>query len=47
MGGKKYFVDLSEEDRQTLEWFISTGERRAQDNSAHFEGDERVGGPEV
>jgi len=33
MGGKKYIVDLSEEDRTTLEWFISTGERRAQDNT--------------
>ena len=33
MGRKKYTVDLSDEDRKTLEWFTSTGERRAQDNT--------------
>jgi len=33
MGGKKYIVELSDEDRKTLEWFTSTGERRAQDNT--------------
>jgi len=32
MGGKKYIVDLSEEDRKTLEWFPSTGEKRTQNN---------------
>ncbi|WP_435186974.1 helix-turn-helix domain-containing protein [Halobellus sp. EA9] len=33
MGSKKYVVELSEEDRNTLEWFISTGERKAEDNT--------------
>ena len=33
MGAKKYIVELSEEDRNTLEWFISTGERKAEDNT--------------
>jgi transposase len=33
MGAKKYVVELSEEDRNTLEWFISTGERRSEDNT--------------
>ena len=32
MGAKKHVVDLSDEDRKTLEWFISTGERRSEDN---------------
>ena len=31
MGRKKYVVDLSDEDRKTLKWFISTGERKAKD----------------
>jgi hypothetical protein len=33
MGTKKHVVDLSDEDRRTLEWFISTGERKAEDNT--------------
>ncbi|APW99597.1 helix-turn-helix domain-containing protein [Halobiforma lacisalsi AJ5] len=33
MGAKKYVVELSEEDRNTLEWFISTGERKSEDNT--------------
>jgi transposase len=33
MGAKKHVVELSEEDRNTLEWFISTGERRSEDNT--------------
>jgi transposase len=33
MGAKKYVVDLSDEDRKTLEWFISTGERKSEDNT--------------
>ncbi|MGN8216346.1 helix-turn-helix domain-containing protein [Halococcus salifodinae] len=33
MSAKKYLVELSEEDRNTLEWFISTGERRSEDNT--------------
>ena len=33
MGAKKHVVDLSKEDRRTLEWFISTGERKAEDNT--------------
>jgi AraC-like DNA-binding protein len=33
MPAKKYVVKLSEEDRNTLEWFISTGERKAEDNT--------------
>ena len=31
MSRKQHVVDLSEEDRNTLEWFISTGERKAED----------------
>jgi hypothetical protein len=30
MSQKKHVVDLSEEERRTLEWFISTGERKAE-----------------
>jgi hypothetical protein len=33
MGTKKRVVDLSAEDRRTLEWFISTGKRKAEDNT--------------
>lgn len=33
MGAKKYIVELSEEDRNTLKWFISIGERKADDNT--------------
>ena len=33
MSAKKYLVELSEEDRNTLEWFISTGERKSEDNT--------------
>lgn len=33
MGTKKYVVELSKEDRNTLKWFISTGERKAEDNT--------------
>lgn len=33
MGAKKNVVELSEEDRNTLEWFIATGERRSEDNT--------------
>ena len=33
MGRKKHVVDLSDEERRTLEWFISTGERKAEDNT--------------
>ena len=33
MSAKKHVVDLSDEDRRTLEWFISTGERKAEDNT--------------
>jgi hypothetical protein len=33
MGAKKHVVDLSDEDRKTLEWFISTGERKSEDNT--------------
>lgn len=33
MGRKKHVVDLSDEDRRTLEWFISTGERKSEDNT--------------
>jgi transposase len=32
MSRKKHVVDLSDEERRTLEWFISTGERKAEDN---------------
>src|SRR6056297_2684149 len=31
MGRKQHVVNLPEEDRNTLEWFISTGERKAED----------------
>jgi transposase len=31
MSTKKHVVELSDEDRKTLEWFVSTGERKAQD----------------
>ena len=31
MSAKKHVVELSAEDRKTLEWFVSTGERKAQD----------------
>jgi transposase len=31
MSAKKHVVELSDEDRRTLEWFISTGERKARD----------------
>ena len=33
MSAKKYLVELSEEDRNTLDWFISTGERKSEDNT--------------
>ncbi|WP_049889919.1 helix-turn-helix domain-containing protein [Natronorubrum bangense] len=33
MGTKKHVVELSGEDRRTLEWFISTGERKGEDNT--------------
>ena len=33
MGAKKHVVDLSDEDRETLEWFILTGERKFEDNT--------------
>ncbi|WP_273837862.1 helix-turn-helix domain-containing protein [Halococcus sp. PRR34] len=32
MSRKKHVVDLSDEERRTLDWFISTGERKAEDN---------------
>ena len=31
MGRKQHVVDLSDEERKTLEWFISTGEHKAED----------------
>jgi transposase len=31
MGAKEHVVNLSDEDRRTLEWFIKTGERKAED----------------
>jgi transposase len=31
MRAKKHVVDLSDEERRTLEWFIKTGERKAED----------------
>jgi transposase len=31
MSRRKHVVDLSDEQRRTLEWFISTGERKAED----------------
>ena len=31
MGTKKHVVDLSDEERRTLEWFVKTGERKAED----------------
>jgi len=31
MGPKKHVVNLSDEDRKTLEWFTKTGERKAED----------------
>lgn len=33
MDAKKHVVELSAEDRNTLEWFISTGERKSEDNT--------------
>ena len=33
MGAKKHVVELSDEDRKTLGWFISTGERKSEDNT--------------
>jgi len=33
MGRKQHIVDLSAEERRTLEWFISTGERKSEDNT--------------
>ena len=33
MRPKKHVVELSDEDRNTLEWFISTGERKSEDNT--------------
>ena len=33
MRAKKHVVDLSDEERRTLEWFISTGERKSEDNT--------------
>jgi len=33
MGAKKYIVDLNDEDRRTLESFISTGERTSRSNT--------------
>nr|WP_114579000.1 hypothetical protein [Saliphagus sp. LR7] len=32
MSEKKYIIDLSTEDRHTLEWFISTDEHKTEDN---------------
>src|SRR6056297_243910 len=31
MGAKKHVVDLSDEERRTLDWFVKTGERKAED----------------
>ena len=31
MGRKQHVVDLSDEERRTLEWFISTDKRKAED----------------
>ena len=31
MARKKHIVDLSDEARRTLEWFVKTGERKAED----------------
>ena len=31
MGRKQHVVDLSDEEWRTLEWFISTGEAKAED----------------
>lgn len=31
MSKKKHIVDLSGEERRALEWFISTGEHKAED----------------
>jgi len=31
MGRKQHVVNLSDEERRTLEWFISTGEHKAED----------------
>ncbi|WP_324664229.1 helix-turn-helix domain-containing protein [Haloarcula sediminis] len=33
MGRKQHVVDLSAEERRTLEWFISTSERKSEDNT--------------
>lgn len=33
MDAKKHVVELSVEDRNTLEWFISTGEHKSEDNT--------------
>jgi transposase len=33
MGRKQHIVNLSAEERRTLEWFISTGERKSEDNT--------------
>jgi hypothetical protein len=33
MSRKQHVVDLSDEERRTLEWFVSTGERKAEDNT--------------
>ncbi len=33
IGAKKYIVDLSDEERETLEQFISAGEQRAEGNT--------------
>jgi transposase len=33
MSNKQHVVNLSEEDRKTLEWFISTGSPKSEDNT--------------
>jgi transposase len=33
MSRKQHVVNLSDEERRTLEWFVSTGERKAEDNT--------------
>jgi len=35
MGGKKYIVELSDEDRKTLEWFTSTVNGEPKTTHAH------------
>jgi len=35
MGRKQHVADLSDEERRTLKWFISTGEHRAKISRAH------------